>query len=194
MANYNVFLIIRNIDFSFPNSKGAGADDDDSPVVAEESNANVTQMPQKILSKFNKLNSGHKKITKSVRNHIPIENDTDSDSSSSDLYTEDFLTLVTRSGPVILKRHETFKKIFENGMPAQINNVDCIMACGNIRNTILYPCRHLHLCKECWFLLKTYESKKIRNSTFEDDCDDSVTIPRCPCCRQGVESSDEVYL
>lgn len=146
-------------------------------------------------SKFNKLNLGHKKVSKSVRKHMGTESDTDSDCSDDvDLYSENFLSLVTRSGPVLLKRQEMFKKIFENGMPVQLNNVVCIMACGNVRNTILYPCRHMHLCKECWFLLKTYENEQIKKSTFEDDSDDSVTKPRCPNCRQRVESSDDVYL
>lgn len=148
-------------------------------------------MPQIFLSKFRDLTVRNKKR----RNHKKYEIDSDSNDSSNDdvdLYSPNILSMVTRKGPVILKLHETFEKMFKNGIPSQSNNIECITACGNPRNTILYPCRHIHLCRQCWFLLKTYEQSK--NTTFENDDEDDITKPRCPYCRNRVDSSDEVYL
>ena len=158
--------------------------------------ANVGQpigMPQKFMSKFEKLSLRSRRC---VRENNP-EGDSDSYDSENDdidLYSSNMLSLITRNGPIILKRHKIFEQIFESGIPAQVNNFECITACGKTRNTVLLPCRHMHLCKECWFLLKTYELKKSKNVSFENDTDDSVTKPRCPYCRAGVESSDEVFL
>lgn len=148
-------------------------------------------MPQRILSKFKSLSIRGKKRFK--KHEIESDsNDSDID-DDVDLYSNDVLSLVTRSGPLVLKRQEMFEKIFKSGVPQQINNIDCIIGCGNTRNTVLYPCRHMHLCRECWFLLKTYENKNLKNISF-DDSDDDTTKPRCPLCRNGVDSSEEVYL
>lgn len=146
-------------------------------------------MPQKFVAMFKKLGNQRKR-----RQNFQPEASSSSDSDDVDLYSNDVLSMVTRNGPLILKRHEAFDNLFKNGVSTPLNKFDCIMACGNTRNTILYPCRHIHLCRECWFLLKTYELKQCRYISFENDSDDNVMKPRCPYCRNGVESSDEVYL
>lgn len=150
------------------------------------------EMPQKFMSKFAKLNLQGKLSRRYVKK--PETESDSSDSEDIDLYSSAMLSLVTRNGPILLKRQAVFDEIFEKGMPANINHFECITACGNTRNTVLYPCRHMHLCKECWYLLKTYESEKMKKAALENSSDDKATMPRCPYCREGVESSDEVYI
>lgn len=150
-------------------------------------------MPQRFMTKFSKMSiQGNKR-----RNYKKSSTDSDSDDSDTedvDLYSPEVLSLVTRSGPIILKRHKMFEEIFERGLPAQNNTIDCIMACGKERNTVLYPCKHMLMCTACWFLLKTYELKKQKNITFENDVSDNVTKPKCPLCRQVVDETDEIRL
>lgn len=154
----------------------------------------TNEMPQKFISKFTKLNLQGKFSRKYVKKPETESETSDSESENNDLYSIDILSKVTRNGPVLLKRQAMFEQIFEKGIPADASHFECITACGNTRNTVLYPCRHMHLCKECWYLLKTYESNKLKKTSLENDSDDSVTMPRCPYCREGVESSDEIYI
>lgn len=120
--------------------------------------------------------------------------DSDSEDEDDTTHPNQILTLVTRNGPVIEKLQEMFDKCLKNELPMNSNSLECIMLCGRIRDTILYPCKHSLVCRQCWCLYKTYEGamQEIRAEDFDDD-DDNLTKPRCPYCRKPDDASDDIY-
>lgn len=94
-------------------------------------------MLQKFVSMFKNLSHREKN-----RGHVKkpeTESDScDSENEDIDLYSSNILSLVTRNGPMILKIHAIFEKIFESDVPVQANAFECITGCGKARNTVLY--------------------------------------------------------
>lgn len=167
----------------------------------EEQNQN-NNMPSIFISKFqnertlpkSKPKRSKKKPKKLRRAHV-VDDTSDSDSNDDSSLMNNVLSLVTRSGSVLSKRQEVFDKFLRKELPKSSNSLECIMLCGKMRDTILYPCKHTLICRECWYLWKTYEGTTHRVSdNFDSDDEDNLTKPRCPYCMQPVDNSDDAFL
>lgn len=124
--------------------------------------------------------------TKKKQQQNVAENDSDSE-NSFDSVNIDVMNRLTRNGSSIVKLQKRIAEI-ENGTEIpDPQGFQCVICCDQKKCMVLYPCLHQHTCEKCWFLYKVMQINQI--STYSEDSDDEISMPKCPVCRQSVEKA-----
>lgn len=109
---------------------------------------------------------------------------------SSDSEPEVVLSKITRKGPSIVRIMKRFEEIERHGdIDTDVNSIECIMACGRRKSTILLPCRHQHTCETCWYMWKIHQINKVPLDALNEDDEYDVLKPKCPMCKEIVDEA-----
>lgn len=100
----------------------------------------------------------------------------DSDPNISDL---DAATSLTNSSTEIERLYEKFKEVLNTQSTIYIRDSKCLMECGRQRATVLLPCKHQPICKECYVIWKIYVLQHKKSEL-------------CPACKSQV--IDNIFI
>lgn len=70
----------------------------------------------------------------------------------------------------------------------------CKVCSKNEINIALSPCGDVKICESCWLRISSEHSEQLANNSDIDFSDDEELKPKCPCCRQGVETYIKIYF
>lgn len=109
-----------------------------------------------------------------VLSDIQTDTDTDDDSDTS----------LTQSVPKKISSRAASSSSSSSSRSA--NNI-CKVCLMNDINIALSPCGDVKICESCWLSIVSDHSERVVNN-------DNELKPKCPCCKQGVETYIKIYF
>lgn len=169
---------------------------EENPIIAKRKKSrrakenDFVESLQEHPAKRTKLKGIAKKSSCKRKNTAHYDTGSDSDSDSND-----FITKVTRKGPVLARLQQRFDDILERGeIATEDNGMECIMGCGRKKTTVLLPCKHQYTCEPCWYLWKVHQLNENGHHDFLDEnIEEDETKPICPVCKQAVNEAFSVF-